>query len=251
MQWQELKKGILGVADHFSDEKDFFDSWTALFESIDACHNEEARYTLVEHNLLSKLIHLHGLQDSHPIVAWNADHRVDPYDSVLPARQQHVDGDDNVVLGGSESHVTIPQPEAHADKSNPLYDLRVGHMCAFIATSPPSGKKPAPRPIWLAECVSVDLQKEQGLFRWWKTKTATADWKTSGWKDDEKYKYGSGQGIGENGKVGEWLPLLSVIYWGFSLCPFPLREPKRFIYPHDVNEIRAELSTRGVHCTSI
>ena len=182
--------------------------------------------------------------DKHPIVAYNADHEVLPYDTVLPTRQQHIEGNDNVTIGDQGSHVNIPEPEAHADRSNPLYDLRTGHMCAFIGSSIPKKKGAAARPIWVAECVAIDLEKEQGLFRWWMTKTSAGDWKTSGWKEDAKHQYGTGQGIGETGQVGEWLPLLSVIYWGFDLCPHPLKEPKRNIYAHDVNEIRAELSRR-------
>jgi hypothetical protein len=78
--------------------------------------------------------------DQHPIVAYNADHEVLPYDTVLPTRQQHIEGNDNVTIGDQGSHVNIPEPEAHADRSNPLYDLRTGHMCAFIGSSIPKKK---------------------------------------------------------------------------------------------------------------
>ena len=240
-----MKSGILGVADHFPSEQGYVQSWTDLFAEIDSRHPEEASYTLTEHPLLAKLIHLHGQMDSHPILAYNANHEVLPYDTVLPARQQHIEGNDNVTVGDEGSHVNIPDPEAHADRSNPIYDLRVGHMCAFAATSAPTKKKAAARPIWLAECVAINFEKEEGLFRWWITKTATADWRTSGWQEDNKYKYGSGQGVAENGKVGEWLSLLSVIYWGFTLCPYPPKAPKQTIYAHDVNEIRHELNSLG------
>ena len=49
--------------------------------------------------MLAQLIFLHAFMDKHPIVAYNADHEVLPYDTVLPTRQQHIEGNDNVTIG--------------------------------------------------------------------------------------------------------------------------------------------------------
>ena len=85
-----------------------------------------------------------------------------------------------------------------------------------------------------------------GLFRWWKTKTAKSNWATAAWKIDDKHKYGTGQGACPGGETGEWLPMLSCIYWGFELNPHPVGNPSHSLYTHDVGEIRHDLKRKGV-----
>ena len=108
-----------------------------------------------------------------------------------------------------------------------------------------SDPTPAARPIWLAECLEVDLATEKGLFRWYRTKISTSDWTKSGWVEDDKYTYGIGKAI-INGRIGEWLGLDTVLVWGFKLNPHPATNPRSTLYAHDVNDMRAEARDRNL-----
>ena len=245
-----MQKSILKVEDYFQEEPvDYAESWKQIFLDIDITL-EEQEEDAIQHPVMQQLLNAFHASSRQALVPYDESHIAEPAESILPAQQLHVEGSDNVVLGNHSRHTEILHPEFSSARGNPLYEVTAGILCAFVATSPPVKKKasdptPAARPIWLAECLEVDLTTEKGLFRWYRTKISTSDWTKSGWVEDDKYTYGIGKAI-INGRIGEWLGLDTVLVWGFKLNPHPATNPKSTLYAYDVNDMRAEARDRNL-----
>ena len=244
-----MKNSIFAVGEYFDDHEDFDRHWLAFFTQLETRHNTTDRPE-EPHGLLQSLLDSLSRQQPAALVPYDESHMAETTESILPARQRNVEASDRVVVGKAGKNSQHADPETYSYRGNPLFELKVGDLSVFIAgervVQPTKGPTRAPRPCWMALCLNIDLEKEMGLFQWFKTKTVTAKWTTSGWIVDNDHKYGVGKGEAPDGTVGEWMPLSNSIYWGFNLQETPVSNPTHKIFLHDAKEIKAIMQERKV-----
>ena len=245
-----MKNSIFAVGEYFDDHEDFDRHWLAFFTQLETRHNTTDRPEEPHGFILQSLLDSLSRQQPAALVPYDESHMAETTESILPARQRNVEASDRVVVGKAGKNSQHADPETYSYRGNPLFELKVGDLSVFIAgervVQPTKGPTRAPRPCWMALCLNIDLEKEMGLFQWFKTKTVTAKWTTSGWIVDNDHKYGVGKGEAPDGTVGEWMPLSNSIYWGFNLQETPVSNPTHKIFLHDVKEIKAIMQERKV-----
>ena len=174
----------------------------------------------------------------HTVTVFQQDVHIESLPSLLPQNQRHIEASDHIVLGKAPTNLV---PEDTICRGNALLEARPGYMVVFASGAPHKQDGKGPRPIYLGLLMEIRYETKEGLIRWYITKTSAASWMGSAWVEDQHWKYGTKKDSSPsfNNKVGEWMPLSDVIYWGLELNDSDSNRGK--IRQHDVQAIIYEL----------
>ena len=236
LQWEDMKRQILSVADFFASvvqPTTYQTSWNNIFNFTDQPWTRTTEANL----LMTTLMAYADNQSNTALQAYRPENILTIATAQLPQRQRHVEGHDHVGVGGTAAQL---HPEDPVDRANPIYETQVEHMCALMSGEKSQVDGKGPRPVWIGQLLERDEPTCKGLIRWYKTKTSAATWFGSAWVEDEGWKYGTAQGYNSTfKKTGEWINLGDIVYWGFDLNDSASNKGK--LRKHDIQVIMFEI----------
>ena len=228
---------MLAIHHHFETQltqQAYAASWQAVFDFSD----QPWMPTNTASALMQKLMATLNTPAVNCLAVFQDDVHIESVPSLLPHNQRHVQASDNIVLGKAPTNLI---PEDTVCRGNALMEAKPGYIVVFASGSPLTQDGKGPRPIFLGLLMEVRHETKEGLIRWYKTKTNAASWSGSAWVEDECWKYGTKKDVSPSfsNKIGEWMPLSDVIYWGLELNDSDSSRGK--IRQHDVQAIMYEL----------